>query len=72
MRDSLPSDLIVGFMLSTKDLFAQALKIENLWFIEPMEFESDNGILYIRIDLVWGSSFYIEDAGRYPRSIQGM
>jgi hypothetical protein len=59
-------------MLSTNDLFAQALKIENLWFIEPMEFESDNGILYIRIDLVWGSSFYFEDAGRYPRSIQGM
>ena len=50
-------------MLSTKDLFAQALKIETPWFIERMEFDPEKGKLDIWIDFARGSLFYFEVAG---------
>ena len=50
-------------MFSTKDLFAQALKIETPWFIERMEFDPGKGKLDIWIDFVRGSFIYFEDAG---------
>ena len=49
-------------MFSTKDLFAQVLKIEKPLFMEPIVFDSDKEKLNMWIDFARGSLCYFEDA----------
>jgi hypothetical protein len=50
-------------MFRTKDLFAQALRIEKPWFIERMEFDWTKKKFDIWIDFARGSLCSFEDAG---------
>lgn len=49
-------------MYSTKDLFAQALRIDKPWFIDRMEFDAEKGKLDIWIDFALGSLFCFKDS----------
>jgi len=47
-------------MLTQKDLFAKALMVEKLWFVDKISFDQTGGKLEIWIDFERGSTFYYE------------
>jgi hypothetical protein len=48
-------------MLTHEDLFAKALMVEKLLFVDKVQFDQEGGKLEIWIDFERGSTFYYED-----------